>query len=301
VWWAVRRSTRPLRQLGWALAARRPQSLEPVAADDSPSEMLPMLQALNRLLARVAALLDSERRFTADAAHELRTPIAAVRSQAQVALGEADETRRRHALQATVEGCDRASRLVDQLLTLARLDSSQPTPHFGTVDLAAVARQVAADLAPRAIAKCQTLEVDAATRCRMRGDATLMAVLVRNLADNAVRYAPHGATVRIGVHDGADGAILAVEDSGPGLSDADMARLGERFFRVTGSAESGSGLGWSIVRRVAEALGLELKVGRSVALGGLRVQVAARIGVDMPREPAEVLAATAAAARPTGA
>ena len=143
------------------------------------------------------------------------------------------------------------------------------------MDLSAVARQVAADLAPQAIGKRQVLEVEATAACRIQGDETLLAALVRNIVDNAVRYSPPGARVRIRVHGGEGGVSLTVEDSGAGMSSVELGRLGERFFRGAGSGESGSGLGWSIARRVAEVHGLELKVARSKDLGGLAVQVSA--------------------------
>jgi len=271
-WWAVRSGTRPLRRLGSQLAARDPRALQPVVLEDLPSEMAPMLAALNGLFARIAALIDSERRFTADAAHELRTPIAALRMQAQVALGESDDARRRHALLATLEGCDRATRLVEQLLTLARLEAAD-APVAGTADLAALVRQVAAEVAPRALAKQQNLTLDAAAACPVKAEPTLLAVLVRNLLDNAVRYSPPGATVAARVRSGPAGAVLDVEDSGPGLPEADAARLGERFYRALGNDEPGSGLGWSIVRRIAEVQHASVRAARSAALGGLAVTV----------------------------
>jgi two-component system sensor histidine kinase QseC len=275
-WGAIHVSLRPLRRLGSAVAARRPQALDPVVLADAPSEVRPVVDALNGLFGRIAELLEAERRFTADAAHELRTPIAAIRAQAQVAWGESDETERRHALQATLQGCDRASRLVDQMLTLARLEA-RPAALAQRVDLAALARRVADELAPRAADKRQALEVRATRPTVVSGDETLLAVLVRNLVDNAVRYSPAQARVRVTVSSGADGsARLSVEDSGPGLSPAHREQLGARFFRVEGSGETGSGLGWSIVRRIAEAHGLQVDVGTSADRGGLAVHVAAR-------------------------
>jgi two-component system sensor histidine kinase QseC len=272
LWWAVYRGLAPLRQAGTALAERRAQALHPLVLDGAPSEMAPMVDALNSLFARIATLLESERRFTADAAHELRTPIAAIRAQAQVAMGEADEALRRHALQGTLEGCDRAVRLVEQLLTLARLEGSAASA-VAAVDLRALAQRVVAEVAPKAIAKKQQLEFDASGPCPVPGNETLLAVLVRNLVDNAVRYSPPGARVKVAVQQQAGQVILCVEDSGPGLADADLERLGERFFRVPGSIESGSGLGWSIVQRIAAVHGLTLQVQPSAALGGLSVQV----------------------------
>ena len=231
-----------------------------------------MIAALNSLFERIGLLLESERRFTADAAHELRTPIAAIRMQAQVAMGESDDALRQHALQGTLEGCDRATRLVEQLLSLSRLEAAE-SPAMAQVDLRALAQRVVAELAPKAIGKHQSLEFDASQPCTIPGNETLLAVLVRNLVDNAVRYSPLAARIRVDVQQQNGQVVLRVEDSGPGLDDADRQRLGERFFRVTGSLESGSGLGWSIVRRIAAVHRLRVDVGRSARLGGLSVRV----------------------------
>jgi two-component system sensor histidine kinase QseC len=231
-----------------------------------------MVDALNGLFERIGALMESERRFTADAAHELRTPIAAIRAQAQVALAEQGDEARRHALSATLEGCDRATRLVEQLLMLSRLEAGT-APATAAVELGALVRRVVAEVAPQALHKGQGIEVDAVAPCEVRGDATLLAVLVRNLVDNAIRYCPANATVRVALAGNARRPQLTIEDSGPGLSEHDAKRLGERFFRVLGSGQSGSGLGWSIVRRIAAVHGAEVRVGRSGALGGLEVVV----------------------------
>ena len=271
-WWAVRQGTAPLRRLGATLGTRQAQALHPVVVPDAPSEMAPMVAALNGLFERITALMDSERRFTADASHELRTPIAAIRTQAQVALGAEDDASRQHALEATIEGCDRARRLVEQLLTLSRLEAGHAPPP-GLVDLAALTRQELAQIAPRALARGQTLELDAPAPCPVRGDATLVAVLVRNLVDNAVRYSLPSSQIHVAVHVAPDQARLTVEDSGPGLDDASRARLGERFFRVLGSGQAGSGLGWSIVRRIAAAQGAQVQTATSARLGGMAVTV----------------------------
>ena len=270
--WAVRRGTAPLRALGRALRERDPSALQPVALADAPAEMQPMLDALNGLFARIAALLEAERRFTADAAHELRTPIAAIRAQAQVALGEAEPGARAHALRATLEGCDRAAHLVDQMLTLARLEGAA-APALQRLDLAALARRVAAELAPAARARGQALSLGAPHSCAVAGHEALLAVLLRNLVDNAIRYAPPGAPVELRLQ-AQDGCVaLDLEDGGPGLADAELARLGERFFRVPGQAAPGSGLGWSIARRIAAVHGATLRAERSARLGGLRVRL----------------------------
>jgi two-component system sensor histidine kinase QseC len=280
LWWAVRRGLLPLRRLSRAVGEREPQALQPIAADAAghtlPSEIAPLVAALNDLFARIAALLESERRFTADAAHELRTPIAAIRAQAQVAQvaqgAGSDDAARTPALAATLAGCDRATRLVEQLLTLARLESTDSGPRE-TVDLAAVAGEVLAELAPAAMARGQSLELEAEGSWPARGSATLLGVLLRNLADNALRYGGDSVRVVVTLTREAGGVVLRVEDSGPGLSDEQRSHLSERFFRVLGTAAPGSGLGWSIVRRIAAVHEAQVVTARSDALGGLAVRV----------------------------
>ncbi len=280
-WAVVRAGLAPLRRLGALLKARPAGAEAPLALPGGPppTEMVPLLAALNELFARIAGLLAAERRFTADAAHELRTPIAAIRAQAQVALAAASADERRHALQATLAGCDRAAHLVQQMLTLARLESNGAAASAAgapLVDLAALARGIAADLAPAALARQQTLSLEGAEQaCPVPGDAGLLGVLLRNLIDNAIRYSPPQARIEVALlpPSAGEGPGLRVEDSGPGLGEAEQARLGERFFRVgdTAGDAPGSGLGWSIVRRIAQAHGAALATGRSARLGGLAV------------------------------
>jgi two-component system sensor histidine kinase QseC len=275
LWGSVRRALAPLQALEAALRRRGPQDLGPLALPQTPpAELQAPVEALDALFARIATLLESERRFTADAAHELRTPIAVIRTQAQVALGATDEAGRRHALQATVAGCDRATQLVQQLLTLARLEGSDAARAATPLDLQPLARRVLAELAPQALDRGQQLSLDTEAACPLAADEALCAMLLRNLVDNALRHSPAGATVQVALAPAAGGAALTVEDSGPGLPEADLARLGERFFRAGASqASGGSGLGWSIVRRIAQAQRAEVLLDRSPALGGLRVRV----------------------------
>ncbi len=273
-WLAVRNGLAPLRHLSQALAQRQPQALDPVVLQDVPAEIDPVVKSLNALFERIQSMMASERRFTADAAHELRTPIAAIRTQAQVALGAGDDAaQRKHALLYTLAGCDRASHLVEQLLTLSRLESSSSAPPSGLVDLAGVARRVAGELAMTALDRAQELELEAPEHAYVGADDMLTSVLVRNLLDNALRYSPESARVSLSVMSEANQVILRVEDSGAGLSEADMARLGERFYRVLGTGQTGSGLGWSIVRRIANVYHARIEVTRSIKLGGLCVTV----------------------------
>ena len=275
IWWAVRGSARPLGRLGNAVATRQPQSLAPLSTEGVPPEVLPLVTALNELFQRMARLLATEQQFTADAAHELRTPIAGIRMQAQVAQGATDAQERAQALEATVQGCDRATRLVEQLLQLARLDA-EATPDRSSTPLADVARQVAADLQATAERRHQriVLREPIAPGVHIPLPEPLARVLLRNLLDNALRYSPEGAEVQLQMDDQGDGhGQLGVEDSGPGLTPEEQARLGERFFRVLGTGQSGSGLGWSIIQRIARLHRLQVGTDTSPDLGGLCVTV----------------------------
>jgi len=273
LWWSVRKGLAPIRDLREALEQRPPSAVEPVPLLGMPRELQPLVQTLNGLLERIDRMVQIERRFTADAAHELRTPIAAIRMQAQVALGAGDDVAgRNHALQTTLAGCDRASHLVDQLLTLARLEAASAAPAL-PVDLGALARRVAAELVYVALGRQQEITVLVDADCPVAANEALLGVLVRNLVDNALRYSPDGARVDVMVHRHANGAVLQVQDSGPGMAQDAIAHLGERFFRVLGNDQTGSGLGWSIVRRLLDVFGAEAQIGRSQELGGLLVRV----------------------------
>ena len=273
LWWSVRKGLAPIHDLRTLLAKRAPYAAEPVPLDGMPRELQPLVQTLNGLLERIDRMVQIERRFTADAAHELRTPIAVIRAQAQVAIGAGDDmAERTHALQATLAGCDRASRLVDQLLTLARLEAA-PQAQAMAVDLGGVVRRVVAELNPAALARQQEVLVQVNGSCPVAANEVLLGVLVRNLIDNALRYSPAGAQVQVAVGSGPQGTLLHVQDGGPGMSAEAIAHLGERFFRVLGTEQPGSGLGWSILRRLLEVFAAQVQIGRSEALGGLSVAV----------------------------
>ena len=274
LWWNVRSGLQPLQRLRQALLKRDTQALDPVSLPEIPQEVQPLLDALNDLLQRLARRMEAERRFTADAAHELRTPIAAIRAHAQVALRAAtDDSVRQQALQDTLTGCDRASRVVEQLLTLARVEGPQDVISV-PFRLDQLIQQVMADLAPDALRRHQTLELVVPDFLQVTGQSTLWHILLRNLVDNALRYTPEGSIVRIQARSLSNGRIeVTVQDSGPGMSSEDLARLGERFFRVLGTLASGSGLGWSIVRHIADLQHMDVEVGKSQDLGGLLVRL----------------------------
>ena len=252
VWFSITRALRPLGAMGHELRSRQPDNLAPVAVAGAPVEVAPLVKSLNTLFARVSRLIEGERRFTADAAHELRTPLAALKTQAQVALGAAGDAERRRALDNVIVGCDRATRVVEQLLTLSRLESGQLGGRRETCDLRALLRPVVAGLAPAAIAKGIEIELADGEPAAFEGYPELIGILVRNLIDNAVRYSPAGGTVRVRTAADKDSVRLIVTDQGPGIPVPERAKVGQRFYRISGTGESGSGLGLSIVNRIAE-------------------------------------------------
>lgn len=271
IWAAIFKSFAPLRRLSQSVSQRQTDARQPLNEEVS-AEVQPLVKALNRWFEQTALQMDGERRFTADAAHELRTPIAAIRMQAQVALGTDVDSDRQMALDAVLRGCDRATRLVTQLLQLARLDADDATQSAVVCDVVADTRALLVDLGPQARAKKQVLSLDAPASLHVPMPPGLVGVLVGNLVDNAQRYSPLGAHIRVR-WDASPVPRLYVEDSGPGLSPADLDRLGDRFFRVPGNGADGSGLGWSIIRRLAQRYHLQVTVGHSPDLGGLSVVV----------------------------
>ena len=268
--WAVRRALAPVRELTDELQARHADDLHAIPAADAPRELKPMVTAMNSLFARIEATLERERRFTADAAHELRTPLAVLRAQWDVLKRAAGEEEHRQAAARLDAGMDRMDRLVTQLLALSRLEATDSLPQPRPVAWPAIVEQAVSDVLP--LAERRRIELDClwppdgTPALPLQGDADLLTVLLRNLLDNAVRYADEGSTVTLRF-----GATrLAVENDGAPLSDETRAHLGQRFHRADGQRESGSGLGVSIVQRIAAPHGLGLSYraradGRGVA------------------------------------
>ncbi len=273
IWLAVGAGLAPLAGIAREVAQRAPDNLAHLDAGNAPREISPLIAALNALFDRLRTSLEQERRFTADAAHELRTPLAAVKTQAQVALGATGEAERGRALANVVSGTDRAARLVEQLLVLARLDPQTALPPGQRVDLQALAQQGVAELAPAAAGKGVEAGLAPGEAAPVAGDAVLLAVLLRNLLDNAVRYTPPGGEVEVSVKPAAGGVSLAVVDSGPGIPEAERGKVFDRFHRVLGTGEEGSGLGLSIVRRIADLHRATVVLGEGPGGRGLRVEV----------------------------
>jgi two-component system sensor histidine kinase QseC len=239
----------------------------------APAEVAPLVGSLNRLFERVQASIENERRFTADAAHELRTPLAALRAQAQVARGSMDDAERRRALDKVIAGCDRASHLVAQLLTLARLEPHDFRVERTSCELRSVLQRTIAELAPTAVEKGIELELADGPTVTILGNAWLLDVLFRNLIDNAVRYSPPRSRVHIRTDQNQHDVSVIVADEGPGIPVAEREKLGRRFHRLAGPDVTGTGLGLSIVQRIAQLHGAGIAFEETVTGTGLVVKV----------------------------
>ncbi len=279
VGWVVGRALAPVQQLRHQLAQRRADDLAPLPVAGLPAEVAPLVAEMNGLLARLDAAWRQLSDFTADAAHELRSPLAALRLQVQ-GLQRADSPQARQvATERLLAGVDRATRLVEQLLALARHDGDgggdRAAALTAPVDLAALARRAVHEAAAEAQARGIELRgPDAAASLEINGQSDALAVLLRNLIDNALRHTPAGGVVQVNARRGADGAAeLAVEDSGPGIAPPERQRVLDRFYRVPGAPGHGSGLGLAIVQAVARRHGARVEVGESAALGGAWVRV----------------------------
>ncbi|HYD95570.1 MAG TPA: ATP-binding protein [Noviherbaspirillum sp.] len=271
-WWVVSAALAPLNRIGGDLAKRNADSLDPVDPTGVPQEVSPLVAELNSLLARMALALQSQQRFVADAAHELRSPLTALKLQVQTLARARDETARGQAVARLLGGVDRASRLVEQLLALARQDPLADPPEMQPIALTACIEQAAGDVAPVASARQIRLEYGEYSHTDILGDAEGIRILVRNLLDNAVRYAPEHGLVRIDLTRDASCARLTVQDSGSGIPEENRARIFDRFYRVPGTSPSGSGLGLAIVKAIADRHDAQLALGQS-RLGGLAVTV----------------------------
>ncbi len=271
--WAVRRALAPVRELTREVEQREPGDLRPVPSEHAPTELEPLVIAMNGLFGRIGEALARERRFTADAAHELRTPLAVLRAQWDVLRRAAGADERVSAEARLGAGLDRMDRLVTQMLALARLDAAaQPLP-TAAVGWPAIVEAAMNDCLPLAERRRIELACEwpptGQEPLPLEGDANLLTVLLRNLLDNAVRYAPEasGVTLRFAA------GHLEVENAGAPLAPEQLARLGERFQRPDGQAESGSGLGLSIVQRIAALHGLAVAYGAGDGGQGVRVRL----------------------------
>jgi len=253
VWLGLTRGIAPLNRLQRILRRRRPSDLSPISTIGVPEEVRPLIVAFNEMMERLEENLHAQQRFIADAAHQMRTPLTGLRMQTELALLETEPEALRSSLQQIAGSAERASHLINQLLALARAESSSEKIYaVERVDLSALVREVVEELFPRVRAKDIDLGIEAAEQAlAIDGNPVLLRELVKNLVDNAIKYTPVEGQVTVRTT-ATEFAILEVEDSGIGIPEADRERVFERFYRVLGSGEDGSGLGLPIVREIAE-------------------------------------------------
>jgi len=273
IWVGVSRGLAPLATMSEAVAKRRPDAMAPLAERNLPEELKPLAHSLNELLARLDAALAAQRRFTADAAHELRTPLAALKLQLDMARRAVDTADRDAAYADLDAGVRRASHLVDQLLTLARIEPEALAETTAECDLVALAKEAIVARAPLAADKNVDLGLAREAPGVVRGDPATLAVLMSNLIDNALRYTPRGGRVDVAVDRAPEAVVFSVSDTGPGIAPDERERVFDRFYRAGASSEPGSGLGLSIVKRIADAHHASIELGAPAAGPGLIVTV----------------------------
>jgi two-component system sensor histidine kinase TctE len=273
VWLGVARGLRPLRELGREVARRSPEDLTPVG-EDVPREVAQIVRATNDLMARVRDAIAAQQRFVADASHQLRTPLAVLRAEADAALRLEDPAAIRAAIARLRDHSQATSHLAAQLLALARAEpGTERSGPQEPLDLEAVAREACAALVPEALARGVDLGFEGAGPVPVRGRPLLLREAVANLVDNALRYGRPAGRVTVTVSRGDGGAAcLAVEDDGPGIPEGERARVLDRFYRIPGTGGDGCGLGLAIVSEIARRHGGSVHL-LDASAGGLRVEV----------------------------
>jgi two-component system OmpR family sensor kinase len=281
VWWVITRSLAPIERARRQVAQRAADDFSPLPSHDLPDEVRPLVDELNLLFGRAREAFDVQKSFVADAAHELRSPLTALKLQAQALRrsgsdNAADESPAARAAAVTRlnQGIDRTIRLVEQLLILAREEASSGTPEFEPVDLMDTVRLAVADMLPQAQLKRIDLGLVQSEPAWVRGQSEALRMALRNLLDNAIKYTPAGGQIDISIEVVNGQVLLTVEDSGPGISPDALPRVFDRFFRAGDAlAETGSGLGLAIVKTISDRHGATLVLDQSTRLGGLRAEL----------------------------
>ena len=280
VWWIIRRSLAPIERTRRVVAGRAADDFSPLAGSELPDEVRPLVDELNLLFGRVRNAFDAQKNFVADAAHELRSPLTALKLQAQALRHTAGDPATQEAgLTRLNQGLDRAIHLVEQLLLLAREEANtgQVSGSASQVELHTVVALAVADVLPQARAKNMDIGLvptPEAELLTVQAQAEALRILLRNLLDNAIKYTPVGGQVDVSLHRQDGQAVLSVEDSGPGITEGDRPRVFDRFFRASDAAPaSGNGLGLAIVKVIADRHGASLALSQSERLGGLKVEV----------------------------
>lgn len=274
IWLIVGRGLDSIKRIAAALRQREPSYLEPVDLQSIPVEIKPLIDELNKLFRRLREAFEREKRFAADAAHELRTPLAALMTQVQVALNAKTEAERKSALQKVIVGVDRSVHVVQQLLILSRTVPEVIMRDMVAVNLNEQAAQVIADLVPEALKKHSDIELKAPPEpAIIKGAATAINILLRNLIDNAIRYTPSYSKVIVEISLTSKSVILKVIDNGPGIPKELRTRVTERFFRILGNKAPGSGLGLGIVLQIASIHHADLVLDTPSSGQGLEVRL----------------------------
>jgi two-component system sensor histidine kinase TctE len=261
VWFGLSRGLAPLKVLQRRIRNRRPDDLSPIDTRAAPEEIAPLVDAFNDLLLRLGQNVNAQKRFIADAAHQMKTPLAGLRTQSELALREHDPDEQRRTLEQIARGSQRAGNLLTQLLSLARTENLREAVAMERVDLDALSRTILADWVPMAIER----GIDLGYACEgpvgpIAGHPILLREMLNNLVDNALRYTPRGRTVTIHLRARLRTVTLEVEDTGPGIPEPERALVFERFYRVLGTEVDGSGLGLAIVREIAEQHGASVRI-----------------------------------------
>ena len=257
VWFALTRGLSPLAQLQERIRARRPDDLSPIDSCQVPEEISPLVGSLNDMLERLSQTIEMQKRFIADAAHQMKTPLAGMRTQSELALRQIDPAEIRRSLEQLAKSSESATRLVNQLLALARAENQ---PHEGAasveLDLNDLARETVRDWVQASFAQRIDLGFEPGeSALPIMGNPVMLREMLSNLIDNALRYTPAGGSVTVRVRASEAGPVLEVEDTGPGIVQAERAHVFERFYRILGNSAPGSGLGLAIVREVAQQHG----------------------------------------------
>ena len=260
VWYGLKQGLRPLEKLRHEVVNRRRDDLSQLDGGKAPAEVRPLIDAVNNLLERLKQVMAAQQRFVADAAHQLRTPFAGLKTQSELALRTDDPARKQHALNHIHTSTEHGIRLVNQLLALARNEpGGQGTGNFSPLNLNHLAQECTVNWVQMAFEKNIDLGFEGLSApLTVQGDANSLMELLNNLIDNAIRYTPAGGHITVAVQTTSLGAVLSVEDNGPGIEPQHRERVFERFYRILGSGQSGSGLGLSIVAEVAKRHGAEL-------------------------------------------
>jgi len=284
IWIGIGRGLAPVHKVARQVAQRSPDNLEPVEAGfNLPTEIKPLINAINSLFQQLHNAFERERRITSDAAHELQTPLASIKAQAQVAMRASSDLDKRHALEQISEGINRATHMVHQLLVMARLDPQANSYEMHTIDLADVARNILVTLDKDAYKKHIELTLDAEHTCPITGNEAAMQILVGNIVSNAIRYSPAKGKVEVSITRQNGKTTLCVLDSGPGIPEQEHERIFERFYRGEGKQHiMGSGLGLSIVQRIAQLHHAEISIQNRAETTGL--QFCVYFPPDIPAE-----------------